>query len=362
MSVLFRYLLQHYMSGMLKVTGLTVALVLLIDGIGNIRRFSYRETFNWPDVLLLVVNRIPGFVALLLPPILLLVTLLVVTRLSRQNEITVMRASGISIPRILWPFLAGGLLVSGVQFFLENTVVPHTSQVVRNLKARLMTNPARGDNVGIWRREAGRIIHVQKSAQGGQLLLGVTIDRFAANGGLLERLKARSARFRDGAWRLMTGTRFRFKPILTTHRFANRPWATKLQPDRFRRIDAEEAPQSLSLQALTERAAALHQHGQENTRFQVFRHSRMASPATILAAVLLAFPFALRLPRQAGATRSLIAGLLIGFAMFVVRDLATALGLGNRLSPVMAAWMPVLFFAGTGLFLLLQKVGPQRQG
>ena len=109
MPILFHYLLRLFLAGLLQVIGLFVGLFFLIDGVENMRRFSLKEHFNWGDLLLMMACRLPDFLTLLLPSMTLLAVLMVLARLSRQNEITVMRASGVSIYRILIPFLLGGL-------------------------------------------------------------------------------------------------------------------------------------------------------------------------------------------------------------------------------------------------------------
>ena len=80
-------------------------------------------------------------------------------------------------------------------------------------------------------------------------------------------------------------------------------------------------------------------------------YGRLAAPWTCLAVVLIAIPF--------GATtgrRNLFFGvagsIFICFTFFVLQSVGLALGFGGELPPWLAAWLPNIFFAATGLFLM----------
>ncbi|NGZ06941.1 MAG: LPS export ABC transporter permease LptG [Magnetococcales bacterium] len=359
MPILFGYLLRDFLGAFGKTMGVFIGLFLLIDGIEGIRRFAPKPSFQAMDLIWLLLSRLPNFLGMLTPAMLLLTTLLAVNRLMRHNEITVMRASGVSLTRILWPLLCGGILIALLHGLLITQIAPHTNRIAQGFKDRLLDHQvaphARSDD--LWLRDGSQIIHAKKADPDAGLLHEVTIFVFDAQHHLASRITARTARFAQDQWRLLNGIDYRFQPEPTVTPFDQRLWHVSFDPQRLA-IDTPP-PQLLTALELYALIRHLKQDGHDATRYQVILQRRLAAPFATLTAIVLAFPFALRLPRAGGTLLSTLIGLLLGFAMFVLGDLAGALGLGGRLPPLLAAWSPILFFCGIAGFLLFHLDSPK---
>ena len=362
MPILFHYLLHLFLVGLLRVFGGFVGLFFLIDGVESIRRFSQKSHFNWPDMFLLMASRIPSFITMLFPSLALLATLMVLTRLSHQNEITVMRASGVSMPRILIPFLLGGVIVASVHVVMQDQIVPRSNRAQQKFEDRITNREESASTAtgNLWLRSGQQIIHARQVVPSSAILLEVTVFQFDDQHNLTGRVDARAARLKAGQWELMEGVRYRFGGLTEAETFRIRPWDVHIQPDQLDRSPAN--PKFLTLRQLGELAQRLESEGYDATGLRVLLYTRIAHPATTIAAILLAFPFTLRLPRQGGVARSTLMGLALGFAMFVVVDLFAALGSGGRVPPLVAAWAPVLFFVGIGGYLMVHIANPRRDG
>lgn len=352
MPILFRYLLSMFLSGIAKVGMVFVGLFLLGDGIEQMRRHLHLLHVGWEEVVLLLVLRLPGFLTQLLPAFALLATLLVLTRLSKQNEISILRASGISIYRILLPFLMGGMILCLIQIYLQDHVTPFTTQAAEALH-REMTgekNPSSTIRHNLWLRQGEQIIFARQAMIQPQLLLDVTVFQFQGMV-LTARSDARKAQFYNEQWRLVDGYTLRFGEAAATEHFTEKPWSVHLDISQWDRSNPD--PEYLSTLELLELADRLKQEGYDDNQYRLLFHRKLSDPMTTLAAIVLAFPFALRLPRVGMGRRSLMVGVLAGFALFVLVDLSSALGMGGRLPPVLAAWWPAIFFASMGGFFLV---------
>ena len=359
MSLLSRYLLLHYGKVFSNLTGIIAVLVLILDAIGNVRRFSYRPTFVADDMILLILYRIPEFISLLLPYMALLATLMTLSRLTSQNEITVMRASGTSLFQIVVPFLCAGLILSLGQMILQNYIVPHTSQQVQQLKDRLMNNPPLIPNKRLWLQNGRQIIQAESLLLGDlRLLTEVMVDQFDENHHLISRLQAKRAQHQNGQWWLFDGIVFQFGKELQIKRFKSQLWPIELKKEYWQQ--APSNPEWLSMNSLGIEAKRLEKMGLNSVPYQIYQHDRIAAPFAILTAILLAAPFGFSLYRLTGSNRSILVGLLLGFALFVINSLYIALGLGGRLSPLLAVWIPVTLFATLGLLLLVKAEEPPK--
>lgn len=361
MPILFRYLLRYFLTGFVKTISVFIGLFLLIDGIESIRRFSQKPNFNATDITLLIVSRIPNFIGMLTPSMVLLTTLMVISRLARQNEITVMRASGISLHRLLIPFLLGGVLIAGVHALLLDQITPRTNRIAQKLEDKIVDRHLSVVTVAgdLWLRNGQQIIHAQRVDAASETMHQITIFTFDDENRLTARLEAQSAVLKEARWELREGIDYQFLPQPAVQVFKLRSWDISL--DSARLTGAIPVPEMLTMRELFLIAEKLQQEGQDTTRYWVIFHRKLAAPAITLAAILLAFPFALSLPRSGGTTRSFVFGLLLGFALFVLEDLAMALGMGGRLPPILAAWAPILFFGSLAGFGLLHMATPRHQ-
>jgi lipopolysaccharide export LptBFGC system permease protein LptF len=94
-------------------------------------------------VVRLLLFKIPAVMVLYFPLVILFATLLVMVRMARESEITVLQAGGISSLRIVLGLILFGALATGVSYFLNETVVPMSNHVSDNLirKAGLKKPP-----------------------------------------------------------------------------------------------------------------------------------------------------------------------------------------------------------------------------
>ncbi|MBF0160822.1 MAG: LPS export ABC transporter permease LptG [Magnetococcales bacterium] len=367
MPLLFQYLLRLFLVGLGQVISLFVGLFCLIDGVENMRRFSLKAQFNWGEMVVMMLCKLPEFITLLLPSLTLLAVLMILAHLSRHNEITVMRASGVSIYRILIPFLLGGLLIAGAQFMIRDHLVPWTSRAAQNLEDQFLgqENPAQTELDNLWLKVWSlngerQLVHVHQVLPAERVLLNVAIYEWDGSQHLRNHIRARSAQLQQGQWVLFHGILYRYGTQVAAESFSRRPWPVTLSAEQLNRTAIN--PDFLPFEQMRALIQRTEQEGYDTTRLQVLLHNRFSQPATTLAAIVLAFPFTLRLPRRGGITRSLLLGLSMGFLMFVISDLSQALGMGGRLPPLLAAWAPVLFFTGIGGFLLVHLADPKSQG
>ena len=85
--------------------------------------------------------------------------------------------------------------------------------------------------------------------------------------------------------------------------------------------------------------------------FRTHLQYRVALPWTCLVVVCIAAPLGIGYSRR-GVLASVSSAVILVFSMNFLTHLFLALGEGDRISPIVAAWMPNLIFAAIGLYLL----------
>jgi lipopolysaccharide export system permease protein len=131
------YILRQLVSTLLfSVAGLCV-LFVLVHLLEHLDGFIDRKT-PFRVIALFYVNYLPEIVKLITPVGMLLAALFTIGRLSNTNEITAMKAGGMSVLRQITPMLLFGALMSAAQLYVNGWIVPKAIQAKADLERKFM--------------------------------------------------------------------------------------------------------------------------------------------------------------------------------------------------------------------------------
>jgi lipopolysaccharide export system permease protein len=314
---------------------------------------------------------LPEFLTLVLPIALLLALLYALTNHARHQEITAIRAAGVSLWRMSLPYLGVGLLASFGLFAANEFWVPasvdRAKAILNRRLAPDLNAPGRNEhrNVCFDNMRDGRRwrIGMYNSETGEMSQLGVyPIER--GNSKLWE-LQADRARLIQGVWTLYNVRGFQEAPV------TNAPPVPVLHTNVLAFPEFSETLEEINSDLkirdnMNLRAAKkadvpikdlvnylrLHPHPSRSDQFWLYTklEGRLAAPWTCLVVVLIAIPFG-----AAGGRRNVYVGvassIVICFVYFVLLQLGLALGTSGRLPAWLAAWFPNLSFGLAGLWL-----------
>jgi lipopolysaccharide export system permease protein len=130
--LLSRYLLRQLAAPFLFALGALTSLMLLSQ---VAKKFGalVGKGLPWGVIAEVFALSLPFIVAMTLPMAVLVAVLYAFSHLAADNEITAMRASGISVYQILVPVLAWGTLMSAFNFVFVDQVLPRTNAELRTL-------------------------------------------------------------------------------------------------------------------------------------------------------------------------------------------------------------------------------------
>jgi len=350
-SVLDRYVVRTILSAVLLVTGVFLmlgGLWVLIDQLDDIGIGHYTA---WSALWYTLLN-LPQQAYELLPITVLIGTLLGLGALARGSELTVVRATGVSVARLAgMTLIAAGLLI-GVELVLGEFLGPPLQQVAREQKAfSKLSNVSFGTGSGAWVRDGDLIFNV--AGQSGQRQFGgMQIFELSPQHQLLALGHARSAT--AGASR---------KWLLTDYaesRFSGDTVSSTPPAERIIESNvtagflglAVQDPDQLTIGALW-RLIAYYRSNALDAREYVFAFwSRIARTVAVAFCALLAIPFALGPLRSTGAGTRMLLGLGLGIVFFLMQRLIESSTVVFALNPVLLAWLPAAVLAGVSLALL----------
>jgi lipopolysaccharide export system permease protein len=358
-----RYLSLQFLT--LFCYGLALAAVVVI--VGDLMTTLERYIRLKPGIGLIVMHfvyRTPPFVYQALHLVVLMVTILLFVGLSRSNELTALKAGGVSLYRVSLPVFGLAFLISMTSLGFQEYVMPWMNRRATEIdeaKIKRRTMPELRKRTEIWYRgrEDGaaesRIYHIGLLDPGSQQMNNVTVLSLGPDFTMRRRWDARDMRWisADDAWRLGTGIRREFRSGQPDRAETFKEQTVKL-PERYQDFaQVPRAPDVMSYRELREYIERLQDAGHKVAKYIVDLQSKVSFPLAHPIMALVAIPFALQSPRG-GRVIGIALGLALGLAYFIVHSAAVALARAEILPPLIAAWSANALFATLGLFLYLR--------
>jgi lipopolysaccharide export system permease protein len=306
------------------------------------------------------------YVTIVLPVSLLLALLMALTHHARYNEITAMRAAGISLWRICVPYFIIGLIGSGVLFALNELVVPWSQDWASSLLNRytrpvVMASGPTGLNFTNERDHSQWVVSDYHVAT--EEMSGVQVNWTLPDGSKYQ-LNADRAACTNGIWTFYNVKELslpngapQFIPLFETNILAKPEF-----DETAREIRAETRVNSYlnsgglhnpnipfrDIQVYLQWHPNLSQA--EKGKLLTDLQERIAMPVTCLVVAFIAIPFG-----AASGRRNLFVGvagsIFICLTYFVLQRVSLAFGSSGTWPAWLAAWLPNLFFSLLGLIL-----------
>jgi lipopolysaccharide export system permease protein len=321
------------------------------------------------DTVEYAVAMMPGFFVMVLPIALLLAMLYALTHHARHNEITALRAAGVSLWRLSAPYFVVGLAATGIYFLLNEVAVPACANWTEQILSRHVKSSNDGKVKNQFTKVGFRINRANREWQIGEYdpattkMSNPTVN-WTLPDGSWKALKAVSASRINGVWTFFdaqvfaqTGLNSALRPVFSTNviampEFAETPKQILIA---MKFSDAQTLRGSRTADIpLTELREYLRNNpdvsGDDGNRLFTKYYGRLAAPWTCLVVVLIAIPFGAA-PGRRNLFFGVAGSIFIGFAFFILQMVGLALGSGGTLPAWLAAWLPNMIFAAIGIIL-----------
>lgn len=347
--------LTSYITALLVVVGL----FFILDMAGNLDEFlePWPDGSSTPTVYLAryYVLNLPFLFMQSAPFVTLTGAMFTVSRLMKHNEVSAALSAGVSTHRVMLPIFLGSVAVAGGMFGLRELA---TSQMARQRDAlHYVLEEHSYDRVyeNLWLRdETGARVRLGefRPATGDPLRAEIIdLEVTYASGEVITSVEADKATYvqrEDGqAWALEGGRRFDvgLEQEETHPEFLEyTEFSPELALTFFR---ARNQPLDLSFREVRKLAAC----DPDNVLYQTLLQYHLTFPLANIVLLLVGLPLMMRQERGKGVER-LAFGLLLCVFFFGADFIFRNLGMQGALQPMMASWVPVLFFGSLGIVLV----------
>ena len=312
-----------------------------------------------------LINLTPSMLYQIAPLAVLIAVLVTFGVLNRNSELIAMKATGISLYRLVIPIVSIAAILAVSLFLFDEFYLPQANRKQEALRSIIKGRPPQTflhpEQKWIFGQphagEAGRIFYYQFYDPDRNEFANLSLFEFDPSTFELSRRVFAARVFWDaaaGAWRFQNGwSRDIDGPKISEYReFKQTSFAEVHEEPEYFKKENKQA-QEMNFGQLDRYISDLRQSGFDTMRLRVALWHKLAYPIIAIVMPVLAIPFALSMGRR-GSLTGIAVAIAVALAYFVVDGLFGAMGNVNYLPAALAAWSPDILFGLTGGYLLLR--------
>jgi lipopolysaccharide export system permease protein len=345
-SYVARNVLTATLVVMIVIVGLD-AIFTLVDELDNLK-----GNYQLVDALFFSGLRLPRRIYEYMPMACLIGCLAGLGSMAANSELTVMRAAGVSINRIVFAVLKPMAVLMFVSLLLGEFVVPSLERIAQAHKAVAQgaSEALSNKGKGYWHREGDTFMRFNAVEPGG-VLHGITRYEFAENNELKQVVYAQRALYQRSYWQM--------ENIVITHieesnvwqdKLASGRWDTELTPEKLSVVIV--SPRDMSISGLYRYASYLDEQGLNSDRYMLSFWRKVTQPLSTFALVILGISFIFGPLRSVTPGYRIFSGIIVGMIYKYAEELLSPASIVLGFEPALASIIPIGGSFVLGLLLM----------
>jgi lipopolysaccharide export system permease protein len=353
-KLLDRYILRQFFTASLVSMGAFIIIYIAVDIMEKLDKFlDHHVPFH--IVLEYYINFTPQIIALILPVCLLLGSLFATGRMSMSSEIIAMRSGGISLYRLMAPFVLSSLILCMGAVYFDGWVLPKANQRVEEIiRDDVHEDILANQEIDLYLQVSPtRILSMAEYSWSQKRGTKITVADFDPQN--VDRMIARtdaSLMTWDTAkrtWHLVDAVERRFPSDTSAEVIRRLTPAESYFPFSFTPTELKDRQlkmEEMTNPQLAERIALQKKSGQDTAQDEVDYQGKYALAFSSLIVVLFGVPFASR-KKRSGLSFEFSIAIAIAFVYLSFSKVFQAFGYTGEASPILTAWLAnILFFLG----------------
>lgn len=350
-----RYILREFISALALVVGIFLLAIFLIDLVEQARTVGSDVELTPLMAVSLSLMKLPMLIEKTLALAILIGAIITFYNLNKRSELSIIRASGMSAWRFLWPVIFATTLIGLFATAILNPVGAMLSEHFEQRRAELLSGEnqlARVNTGAIWRRDGNEnrqlVIRANETNIDEAILVDVMIieeERIFRNGeptntfAFKRRIDAKRARLLSGFIQLENIVEN--IPNSPTIRRDFLSLTTELDPDEL--LASSISSSTIGFWDLPRLIKQTKNAGLDPTQYELKWHRLLTVPILFVAMALIGTIVCLRLARLGSVPQLITSGVLSAIVVISVIEISANLGASGSVTPWLAAWSPVLF-------------------
>ena len=362
MRILDKYIVKYFLVPFLYCLALFIVLYMVIDLFGFLDDIL-KHNIHIPILLEYYLSMIPLIIMQTSPVASLISTMYVLGNMNKFGEITAMRAAGISIYRILMPFIYIGLTITILLFAVSEKVLPQSMRKAESIKENYIDNADKNkpsnkkliSNIAFYGRN-NRLVFIDNFDPSDKIAMGITILEQDKKDNVSLKINAHEAKWTDNKWIFSNILMYKLDDkgmVVGSPEFVREKQMTMEKPKDI--ISKGTNYEYMSFRDLFNYIKNFSETSPKLiTRLRVDLHQKISLPFVSLIVILIGAGFALRV-KQRGKATALIgigASIVIGFVYYAFMASFIALGKSGALPAALSAHLANIIFGFVGIILI----------
>lgn len=334
-------------------------LIFLMDFSELNNRLAAISSYEISAGLLLAGARLPFILQIALPFVVLAATMATLMQLNKKNELVVARSAGVSAWQFLAPTWVAAAIIGVLAVLVVNPVATKGFSLANELENEMRgrapsVGPLSGNKP--WLRQKAEdngyyLIGAERVSSNGVVLLDASFLHISDEGDVSKRFDSPRAALQDGSWVLADA-------LESSAGEPTREIGQKIIPTGLDRAVITESlipPEMIPFFKLGNQIEKAGAFGVSSNPFRMQYHSLISQPALLIAMTLIAATVSLRFARLGHSAQMILGGIVAAFMLYVITEVTKSFGAAGIISPILAAWLPVMAAGMFGIAYLLHR-------
>ena len=353
-KLLYKYIIKNFLSKFLLIMISFVTVFTSVDIIDNIDKFIQNNIDN-NEIFLYYLYTLPWYLSLALPMTLLISTVFCFSTLQKNQEITAMKASGLSIFRISFPIIISGVIFCFISFFFENLIVVNSMQKRSAIEKKIKPNHQFNNNKknNIYYHLDNSFLTIKKYNYKNDSAYNISIQTYEGSD-LINRIDAKYMIWDNG------NKKWQFNDI-SIRNWNNNVYHYQTISDTIFQIEDINPeiikndiidPEEMNYWELKKFIIKLKDKGIDYNRWAVNKYFKTGFACSSIIMVIFGIVLSIQKPRSNFAT-GIGLSMAIIFLYYLFIKAGQTFGYNNILPPFLSIWMVnfIFLFIGTYLFV-----------
>jgi LPS export ABC transporter permease LptG/LPS export ABC transporter permease LptF len=362
--ILDKYVVNEFLNIFFLVLAGFVVLILVFT-VFDLLKDILSHDIGWTTVGEYLVNLAPSMLYQITPLAVLIAVLVTFGVLNRNSEIIAMKASGISLYRLMVPILSIAAILSLSLFLFDQYYLPQANRkqealrnIIKGKPPQTVLHPEQNWIFGQPHPgEPDRIFYYQFFDPERKEFANLSLFEFnSSTFSLTRRIFAARAVWNPetASWSFLNGWQRDIDGanVSEYREFLKTSFEEVHEAPGYFKKESKKA-QEMNFGQLEQYIGDLSQSGFDTMRLRVELWHKLAYPLMAVVVAMLAIPFALMMGRRSSLTGIAVA-IAVTLVYIVFNDLIEGLGDVNYLPAALAAWSSDLLFGLVGGYLLLR--------
>ena len=354
LGILDWYIIKKFIGTYIYAILLIISIAIVFDFNENLSKFTQYHA-PWRAIIFdYYANFIPYYSNLFSPLFVFIAVIFFTSKLAGNSEIIAMLAAGVSIKRLMRPYMLSCVVIAGLTFYLNSFVIPHGTVIRQNFETlyRNSKKNTSAENVQLFVAK-NTTAYIQNYDDQYKRGYGFSLVKIK-NKKIISHLTAMEIQYDTIAdskyhWKL-SNWKIRTLKGLKEHIQSGATKDTVLLMEPTDLVYSKGQQETFTSPELLDYISKQTSRGSGNVvQYEVEFHKRIAMSFSSFILTIIGLTLSSR-KRKGGMGLSLGIGLALSFSYIMLQTVSATFAIQDNTPPMLAAWIPNIIFAIVAYF------------